>query len=222
MKLSHSLQNDKHGNGWLVAALVALVLWLAAMVGALRRDPVPRCGTPGRRSRRAGSPSGSSVPVLGLALVEGAGGAGRARRAPRSAPPTVVPFALLTLLAAVTFTALAYATRFLLGRAGVAGLVLLLLVQVAALGNVIPLETAPAPLRTLNAVLPLTAYVDGASQLLTGGSVGSRVADTLVLLVWAGGAVLATVLAVRRRRVVTHPVTAVGPELERMTGIEPA
>ena len=72
-------------------------------------------------------------------------------------------------------------------RAGVAGLVLLLLVQVAALGNVIPLETAPAPLRTLNAVLPFTAYVDGASQLLTGGDVGSRVADTLVLLPATGG-----------------------------------
>ena len=220
VKLSHSLQNDKHGNGWLVAALVALVLWLAAMVGALRRDP-------GAALRDSGAPVtsrrlalGQLGPVLGLALVEGAAVlvALAVLRVPAA---EVVPFALLTLLAAVTFTALAYATRFLLGRAGLAGLVLLLLVQVAALGNVIPLETAPAPLRTLNAVLPLTAYVDGASQLLTGGDVGSRVADTLVLLVWAGAAVLATVLAVRRRRLVRTP-TAVGPELERMTGIEPA
>ena len=76
----------------------------------------------------------------------------------------------------------------MLGRAGVAALVVVMLVQVAALGNVIPLETAPGPLRTLNAVLPLPAYVDGASQLLTGGSVGSRGVDLLVLLGWGAAA----------------------------------
>ncbi len=62
---------------------------------------------------------------------------------------------------------------------------LLLLLQAAALGNVVPLETAPAPMQTLNGLLPLTAYVNGVSQLVSGGSVGSLAGVVTVLLVWA-------------------------------------
>jgi putative membrane protein len=200
VELTHSLQNDKHGNGWLMAALVALVLWLAAVAGALRGDP-------GASLRHAAAPVSARklafsrlVPVLGLAVVEAVGvllallllGVGAA---------DVVGFVVLTVVAGLTFTAVAFATRLMLGRAGVGALAVVLLVQVAALGNVIPLETAPGPLRTLNAVLPLPAYVDGASQLLTGGSVGSRAVDLLVLLAWGAAACVATVLTVRRRRV---------------------
>ncbi len=200
VELTHSLQNDKHGNGWLMAALVALVLWLAAVAGALRGDP-------GASLRHAAAPVSARklafsrlVPVLGLAVVEAVGvllallllGVGAA---------DVVGFVVLTVVAALTFTAVAFATRLVLGRAGVAALAVVLLVQVAALGNVIPLQTAPGPLRTLNAVLPLPAYVDGASQLLTGGTVGSRAVDLLVLLAWGAAACVATVLTVRRRRV---------------------
>ena len=56
-------------------------------------------------------------------------------------------FILVTLLAALCFSLLAYALRLALGRAGVGVFVLFLLVQVAALGNVVPLETAPSPCR---------------------------------------------------------------------------
>ena len=47
--------------------------------------------------------------------------------------------------------------------------VLFLLVQIAALSNVVPLETAPAPLQRLNSLLPLTAYADAVNRLVAGG-----------------------------------------------------
>jgi putative membrane protein len=198
--LTHSLQNDKHGNGWLMAALVALVLWLAAVAGALRGDP-------GRSLRQSAAPVSSRrlafsrlLPVLALAVVEAAGVLVALLLLDVGAAD-VVGFVVMTVVAALTFTAVAFATRLMLGRAGIAALVVVLLVQVAALGNVIPLETAPGPLRALNAALPLPAYVDGASQLLTGGSVGNRAVDLVVLLAWGAGACVATVLTVRRRRV---------------------
>jgi putative membrane protein len=200
VELTHSLQHDKHGNGWLMAALVALVLWLAAVAGALR-------GAPGASLRDTAAPVSSRrlafsrlFPVLALAVVEAAGVLVALLVLGVSAAD-IVGFVVMTVLAALTFTAVAFATRLMLGRAGIAALVVILLVQVAALGNVIPLETAPGPLRTLNAVLPLPAYVDGASQLLTGGSVGNRGVDVVVLLGWGVGACVATVLTVRRRRV---------------------
>ncbi len=205
IELAHSLQHDKHGNGWLMAALVALVLWLAAVAGALRSDP-------GRSLRQTAAPISSRrlafsrlLPVLALAVVE-AIGVLVALLLLNVGAADVVGFVVMTVIAAVTFTAVAFATRLMLGRAGIAALVVVLLVQVAALGNVIPLETAPGPLRTLNAVLPLPAYVDGASQLLTGGSVGNRAVDLVVLLAWGAAACVATVLTVRRRRVVPTAV----------------
>ena len=60
---------------------------------------------------------------------------------------SAVACALLSLLAAVSFSLVAYAMRLGGGATGVACLVLLLLVQIAALSNVVPLETAPAPLQ---------------------------------------------------------------------------
>ena len=198
--MSHSLQNDKYGNGWLLALVIGLVLWMAALLGALRRDV-------GAATRDGGLPVSSRrlvmsqlLPALGLAVVECAAVV-FVLVLLRVTAAAFVPFAFLTLLAALTFTAIAYAVRLVFGRAGIPALVLFLLVQAAALGNVIPLETAPAPLRTLNGILPLTTYVDGASQLVTGGHVESPVAVTVVLLAWGLAAVLVAVVTVGRRRV---------------------
>jgi putative membrane protein len=208
VELSHSLQHNGHGNGWLMAALVALVLWLAAVAGALRGDPsasLRQTAAPVSSRRLAFS---RLLPVLGLAVLEAAGVL-VALLVLNVGAADVVGFVVLTVVAALTFTAVAYATRLMLGRPGIAALVAILIVQIAALGNVIPLETAPGPLRALNAVLPLPAYVDGASQLLTGGSVGSRAVDLLVLIAWGAAGCLATVLTIRRRRL--EPRSAAAP-----------
>ncbi len=113
-------------------------------------------------------------------------------------------FVLLSVLAAVTFSVLAYALRLALGGAGVTIFVLFLLVQVAALGNVIPLETAPSVIRTLNGMLPLTAFTNGASQLANGGDVGSLTAVVTVLVRrGVGRAAGAALTTVKRRRMST-------------------
>ena len=78
--------------------------------------------------------------------------------------------------------------------------VLFLILQVAASGNVVPLETAPGVLRTLNGVLPLTAFVNGASQLASGGHVASYVAVVTVLVVWGVASWVALVSAAKWQR----------------------
>ncbi len=198
--LSHSLENDQHANGWLIALLVALVLWMAALLGGLRRDVAASI-------RAAGLPISSVrlvisevLPGLGLALVEGVAVL-VALLVLRVSVASLVPFALLTLVAALTFTLLAYATRLLFGRAGVPVFVVFLLLQGAALGSVVPLETAPGLMRLLNGILPLTMYVNGASQLISGGQVESPIATLAVLLVWGLAAFLLAVFVVGRRRV---------------------
>lgn len=198
--LSHSLQNNRHGNGWLLGLVIGLVLFLTAMLGALRRNVAATTGNGGLPVSSRRLVLAELLPALGLAVVEGAA-AMVALVAMRVSVASYLPLVLLTLVAALTFTTLAFAARVLFGRVGLPLLVLFLLVQAAALGNVVPLETAPAALRTLNGILPLTAYVDGTSQLVSGGHAGSPVAVLVVLLVWGLLAAFAAVVAVSRRRV---------------------
>jgi putative membrane protein len=198
--LSHSLQNDQHGNGWLLGLVIGLVLFLTSLLGGLRREVAVSTGNGGLPVSSRRLVLAELMPGLGLAVVEGVA-AMVALLAMRVTAASYLPLALFTLLAALTFTTIAFAARVLFGRLGLPVLVLFLLVQAAALGNVVPLETAPALLRALNAVLPLTAYVDGASQLVSGGQAGSPVAALVVLLVWGLAGALAAVVAVSRRRV---------------------
>jgi len=199
VQLSHSVQHTKHGNGWLLAAIVAVILWLAALVGALGVDlsVVRRHALAPVSSRRLAF--SQVLPVAGLALVQVAAVL-IAMWVFHARVSAAVPFVLLTVLAAVTFSLLAYAMRLALGGAGITIFVLFLLVQLAALGNVIPLETAPSVLRNLNGMLPLTAFTNAASQLVSGGDVGSLLAVVTVLVLWGLGACAAAVVSVKRQR----------------------
>jgi len=205
--LNHAVQHTSHGNGWLVALVMGVVLWVAALLGTLSRDLA-------NVLRNAGAP----IPSRRLAAVQLRPAAGLAvlqAVAVMAALPLLqvstaapVQLALLTVLAAATFTLLGVALRWAMGGAGIVVFVLLMALQAAALGNVVPLETAPAVLRTLNGILPLTAYVNGASQLVSGGHVGSLTGVVTLLFAWSLGASLAAVLVVRRRRVVALPAAA--------------
>ena len=199
VQLSHSEQHTKHGNGWLLAALVAVILWLAALVGALGVDlsAVRRHALAPVSSRRLAFTQ--ALPVLGVALVQVVAVL-LAMWIFQASVARVVPFVLLTVLAAVTFSLLGHALRLALGGAGVMIFVLFLLVQVAALGNVIPLETAPPVLRSLNGMLPLTAFTNAASQLVSGGDVGSLLDVVLVLVLWSLGASALIVRSIKRQR----------------------
>ena len=199
VQLNHSEQHTKHGNGWLLAALVAVILWLAALVGALGVDlsAVRRHALAPVSSRRLAFTQ--ALPVLGVALLQVVAVL-LAMWLFHASVAEVVPFVLLTVLAAVTFSLLGHAMRLALGGAGVMLFVLFLLVQVAALGNVIPLETAPSVLRTLNGMLPLTAFTNAASQLVSGGEVGSLLAVVVVLVLWGLVACALMVGSVKRQR----------------------
>jgi putative membrane protein len=208
--LTHTTAYTDHANGWLLGAIVAVVLWLAAMAGALGVDVQA-----GRRhalvpvsSRRIAIVQ--SLPAVGLALAQ-AVAVLVAVALLRVSISSTVAFVMLTLLAALCFGLIGYALRLALGGVGVAVFVLFLLVQVAALGNVVPLETAPAALQQANALLPLTAFTNATSQVVSGGDVGSLQAATLVLVAWAAAAYGLSVLLVKRHRVRRAAVPAAAP-----------
>ena len=205
--LTSSIEHTEHANGWLMGVVLGIILWLAALLGVLRRDI-------GKVLRHSASPISSRRltevqlrPAVALALVQGVAVlvAVLLLQVGMASP---LAFGLLTLLAAVSFTLVGLVLRWAWGVAGLLAFVLFLLLQVAALGNVLPIETAPEPLQVLNGVLPLPAYVNAASQLVTGGSVGSLAGAVTVLVVWALGSSLVALLLVRRRRVARAPAVA--------------
>ncbi|WP_370617661.1 YhgE/Pip family protein [Mumia sp. Pv 4-285] len=197
--LDSSVEHDDHGNGWLLAAVLGAVLWLSAMVSAMgvQRERIRALAMMPVSSRRMAW--SFTLPVLGLAVLQAAA----VMAAVLLFSPSVdalVPLATLSLLAAVTFSLVAVGLRLAFGGAGVAAYVVLLVVQLAALAVVVPLETAPGLLRTLNGLMPLSAFTNGAAQLVAGGAVTSMVGVVAVLLMWALGAVALAVAAVKRRR----------------------
>ncbi len=203
--LSHSTQNEEHDNGWLLGAIVGVILWLAALAGAARADVSAsrRFALAPVSSRRIAMTQ--MLPVLGLAVLQGLAVL-LALALTKVSVESAVSLTLLSLLAAVCFSAIGYAFRLALGAAGVALFGLFLLVQIAALANVLPLETAPGPLQQLNGLLPLTVFVDGANRLVSGGEVGSVAGAAVVMVLWGVVAALSTTVVVRRQRMV--PATA--------------
>jgi putative membrane protein len=207
--LKHTTQYTGHGNGWLLAAILAVILWLAALAGALGVDI-------SAGARNALAPVSSrriaivqALPAVGLAVAQ-AVAVLLALAVLRVDVAATVPFVLVTLLAALCFALLGYALRLALGGVGVGIFVLFLLAQVAALGNVVPLETAPSVLQGLNGLMPMTAFVNATSQLASGGAVGSRTSEILVIVVWGLAAFGATVAVVKRKRLVRPSVAARG------------
>ncbi len=205
--LTSSVENTDHGNGWLLGVVIGVVLWLAALLGVLRRDLAPVL-------RNAATPVSSRRltmvelrPATGLALLQGAAVLLALVLVQVHASSPVV-FSLLTLLAAASFTLVGISLRWAFGTSGILAFVLLLLLQAAALGNVLPIETAPAPLPLLNGILPLPSYVNATSQLVAGGSAASYAGVVTVLLVWGAASCLLALFVVRQRRVARRSVSA--------------
>lgn len=205
--LSASTEHDNHANGFLVGAIVGVLLWLAALAAAARLDV-----TAARRLALSPVSSGriaraQLAPVVLLVVVQAAvvvavllvGGVNMV---------SALGLALLTLLAAASFGLVAHAMRLGAGATGIALFVLLLLLQVVALDNVVPLETAPGLVQRLNGLLPLTAFADGAARLVSGGEVGSVVGAIVVLVAWGLVAYLVALALVRRQRLAPPPGTA--------------
>jgi putative membrane protein len=199
VELTHTSKFADRTNGWLLGGIVAVILWLAALAAALGRDVASarRFALSPVSSRRIALMQ--ALPVVGLGLLQGAVIV-IAVTVARVSVASSITLALLSLLAALTFSLIAYAMRLALGTTGVTLFVLFLLFQLSAIGNVLPIQTAPGLLQTLNSLLPLPAFINAASRLVTGGDVGSTLAAVLVLGVWSWGAYASTVTVVRRQR----------------------
>ncbi|NNU26084.1 YhgE/Pip family protein [Isoptericola sediminis] len=119
--------------------------------------------------------------------------------------------ALFLVLVSGTFVAILQALNAWLGAAGQFLGLVLMLVQLVTAGGTFPWQTIPEPLRSLHRFMPMTYAVEGLRQLLYGGSLDAAGRCAVVLAGVFLGAIGATALAARRRRVWT--VTALQPEL---------
>jgi putative membrane protein len=184
------------GRSQLAPGAVAVALWLGAFVTYLLRPALPGWLLP--RPRRAGA-----IAVAGLrpGLLIGAVQAVLLYAAllllgvDLGSPVAVL---LLMLLAAASFGAINQGLVALLGRRrGWVASVALAGLQIVSLGGVIPVDTAPAPLRFLNTVLPMPQAADGLAATMLDVP-ASLVAAIVVLLLWGGVALALTTAAARR------------------------
>ena len=205
--LTSSVQHSAHANGWLIGVVLGIILWLAALLGVLRRDiaHVLRFSATPVSSRRLTMVQ--VRPAMALALAQGVAVL-VALLLLRVGMASPVSFGLLTILAAVTVTLVGLALRWAWATPGSWPSCCSCCCRPRPWATSCRIETAPGPLPTLNELLPLTAYVNAASRLVSGGSVGSLAGSVTVLLVWGLGATLVALMLVRRRRVARAPTLA--------------
>lgn len=181
----------------LAPLVVAIALWIGALAIALIRPALPadQIAAPVAAWRVAWRRYRGSA-LLGLvqaALV--------AAVLPLFGVSLASPVAAIALtgLGVLVFTAINQALAAAFGsRAGWMLSVGLLVVQVASLGGIVPIDTAPTVFQQLNAMLPMPLLVDGLSRLSLGGSVGSVGAAVTGLVLWGVLSFGVTVLAARR------------------------
>jgi putative membrane protein len=100
-------------------------------------------------------------------------------------------------LAVVVFVAIVQAFMALFEYRGWLVALLLLVLQVAAAGVIVPAATAPAFLQVVNALMPLGYVIDVARSLIAGAA-PSLVPAFWVLAAWLVGSLLVTLAAVHR------------------------
>lgn len=193
-------------DGRLGAASAAAALWLGALATLL-------AGRRGLRPDDLDAPTATPrllravlAPRLAVAALQGVVVTG-AVAALGTDPDRALAVGALTLLTAAALTLLATGATLRGGRTGVLALAALTALQLAALGGLVPVETAPAPLRTLAALLPLGAYGDAATALSDGHPVDPGA--VLVVVAWGlAGLALAGTGLHRRRTATLTPVPA--------------
>lgn len=199
--LTSSTLHSGHRLGWPVSVIAALVLWAGALVGLWVGRGIPLRGlfAPVSSRQIVRSVTRSAV-VLGVTqalcilLVV---------FVVRVNLASAVGFSLFVVVGGVAFWVLATGARAAFGRVGIGVLVVFLALQVASLGYVVPIQTAPQGIQSLAGLLPLNAFVDGATRLATGGVVGSILGAVVVLALWMGLGLLLIAWGIRRRRIVS-------------------
>jgi putative membrane protein len=105
----------------------------------------------------------------------------------------------LAVLGALAFAAVNQALVAMFGAVGRMVSLAFLAIQSAALGGLVPIETAPGLVQLLNGFLPVPQFVTAASRLLLDGS-GNVTGACVVLVGWSVLAVAASILLMTRRR----------------------
>jgi putative membrane protein len=180
----------------LAPGAIVVALWLGAFVIYLLRPALP--GRLLAQPRSAGAIAFSGLQpglVIGAVQVVLLHGALVLLGVDLGSP---VGAFLLMLLTSASFVAINQALVAGLGRRrGWLGSIAFAGVQVVSLGGVIPVDTAPAPLRFLHEVLPMPRASDGLVVAVLDGP-GSLGAAVLALLLWGGVASVITVRAARK------------------------
>lgn len=106
----------------------------------------------------------------------------------------------LSLVAALAFTAFHQLLTVGLGRAGLVVSLLLLSLQVAAVGGVLPSQALAGPFAWLGQLMPLGWATTGLQQIVAGGDAGLAVGAALGLAAFGALSLLASRLVIRRAR----------------------
>ncbi|CAN5267867.1 hypothetical protein BH09ACT11_BH09ACT11_11390 [soil metagenome] len=118
--------------------------------------------------------------------------------------------AMLTGTAGLTLLTLHQAMSALASRRAPAIATGFLLLQLAAVPWVLPLDTAPAWIQTLNQTLPIPAFLNGLNAVVLGGDQSTVPATMLVLIGWAIAGLVLTTVAIERGHRRLHAPTSVG------------
>lgn len=191
-----SVGDGVDGRDQVAPAVLAVVLWLGAFATYLVRPALPP-----HLLMRPGSAGGLAWRGLAPGLALGAAQAllvGLVLRLLGVDAISPVATVVLMLLGAVSFAAVNQAVVALLGRRrGWLVAIAFTGLQVAALGGFVPVESAPWPLRLLNALVPVASLADGLGATALGGP-GPVAATVAVLLVWGVVAFVLTLQAARK------------------------
>ncbi|MCS0500269.1 YhgE/Pip family protein [Protaetiibacter mangrovi] len=106
----------------------------------------------------------------------------------------------LSLVAALAFTAFHQLLTVGLGRAGLVISLLLLSLQMAAVGAIVPAQALAGPFTWLGQLMPLGWATTGLQQIVAGGDAGLAIGSTLALAAFGALSLLASRLVIRRAR----------------------
>lgn len=110
---------------------------------------------------------------------------------------------LVAVIGGIAFLAIHQLLQAVFGSAGTVLSIVLLGVQLVAVGGIYPIQLVSAPFQVISPFLPLTAAVNATTAVLTGASGGTVATALLSLVLWAILAFVLTVAVVARRRTST-------------------
>ncbi len=181
----------------LVPVVLGLVLWLGTLMLFLTGPSVPSGpawsqASAGRRVMARWLPAAlvgvvQAAIIIAVVAISGVS---------ISSPLGLVG---ISVLAAAAFAATNQALVAMFGGVGRMVSLAFAAVQAAAFGGLVPIETAPGVLQTLNGILPLPQYVAGASRFMLGGG-GDVIGPCLTMVGWTAAALFVSLLFTARRR----------------------